>query len=157
MITAHHGGMNEAEEAIVNGQALRILDQEVREAYEEMRISKDELAGIMEHQKMAEEKCSDLEKQIEEHEVDAIKALEQGDTLLAGQVMEKITNIESQLDQTKKESNAYNANADKVRIAINQTKHNLKRLKQQVVAINTSENVQRAQTTAVHKAIEGHL
>ena len=33
MMTALRGGVNEAGEAVVESQALRILDQEVRDAY----------------------------------------------------------------------------------------------------------------------------
>ena len=41
MITALRGGVNEAGEAIVDSQALRILDQEVRDSAEELKRSKD--------------------------------------------------------------------------------------------------------------------
>ena len=47
MITALRGGVNEAGEAVIDSQALRILDQEVRDASEELKRSKDGLAEIM--------------------------------------------------------------------------------------------------------------
>ena len=61
MITALRGGVNEAGESIVDSQALRILDQEVRDAGEELKRSKDSLAEIMARQKLAEEKCKQLQ------------------------------------------------------------------------------------------------
>ena len=41
MLTALRGGMNEAGEAVVDTQALRILDQEVRDASAELKLSKE--------------------------------------------------------------------------------------------------------------------
>ena len=66
MMTALRGGATEAGEAIVDSQALRILDQEIRDAANELKQSKDSLAAILARQKVAEEKCSVLEKQIKE-------------------------------------------------------------------------------------------
>jgi phage shock protein A len=62
MMTALRGGVSEAGEAIVDGQALRILDQEVRDASLALKDSKDSLTEIMARQKVAEQKCSELKK-----------------------------------------------------------------------------------------------
>ena len=67
MITALRGGVNEAGEVIIDTQALRILDQEVRDASEELKQSKNSLADIMARQKLSEEKCSQIKKDVEEH------------------------------------------------------------------------------------------
>ena len=64
MMTALRGGANEAGEAIVDSQALRILDQEVRDASEELKQSKDSLAELIARHKLSEEKCSNLFLQI---------------------------------------------------------------------------------------------
>jgi phage shock protein A len=39
LITAVKGGANEAAQNVVDGQAIRILEQEIREAKEELRKS----------------------------------------------------------------------------------------------------------------------
>ena len=61
MMTALRGGVNEAGEAIVDSQALRILDQEVRDAASELNQSKNALAEIMARHKLAEQKCKTLQ------------------------------------------------------------------------------------------------
>ena len=99
MMTALRGGVNEAGEAVVDSQALRILDQEVRDASHALQDSKNSLAEIMARQKVAEEKCTGLKKKIEEHEVYAIKALEKDDETLAHEVAQKIADFENQLIQ----------------------------------------------------------
>jgi len=151
MITALRGGVNEAGEAIVDTQALRILDQEVRDASEELKQSKNSLAEIMARQKLTEEKCAGLSKAVEEHEGYALKALEKGDETLAYEVAEKISDFEGQLALEQEVAAGYTASTNKLRTAIQKTEHNIKRLKQQVDTVKATENVQRAQAAVAER------
>ncbi len=151
MMTALRGGVNEAGEAIVDSQALRILDQEVRDASEELKLSKDSLAEIMARQKLAEEKCTALEQQVTEHEGYAIKALDKGDEALALEVAEKIADFEGHLSQEREAAKNYSESSTKLRSAIKQTEQNIKRMKQQVDTVKATENVQRAQAAVADR------
>ncbi len=151
MMTALRGGINEAGEAVVDSQALRILDQEVRDAAEELKLSKNSLAEIMAHQKLAEEKQSAVESQITENEGYAVKALEKGDEVLAREVAEKIAGLEGRYEQEKEAAEGYASSAAKLKAAIKQTEHNLKRLKQQIDTVKATENVQRAQAAVADR------
>ena len=75
MMTALRGGVNEAGEAIVDTQALRILDQEVRDATEELKYSKKveqastvlkriiaKLVGKKEDEKLLCQSCSEIKE-----------------------------------------------------------------------------------------------
>ncbi|TVZ39707.1 phage shock protein A (PspA) family protein [Alteromonadaceae bacterium 2753L.S.0a.02] len=151
MITALRGGINEAGEAVVDSQALRILDQEVRDATEELKQSREGLTAIIARQKLAEEKCSQLEKNISEYEGYAVKALEQDNETLALEVAEKIASYESQL-QTEKQSAAEFANsADSLRKSISTAEQTIRRLKQQIDTVKATESVQRAQTAVAER------
>ena len=151
MMTALRGGVNEAGEAIVDSQALRILDQEVRDASEELKQSKNALAEIMAREKLAAEKCATLKKQVEEHEGYAVKALDKGDEALAHEVAQKIADLENQLNQETEASEGYAKSANDLRSAIVHTERNLKRLKQQVDTVKATENVQRAQAAVAER------
>lgn len=151
MMTALKGGINEAGEAVVDSQALRILDQEVREASESLKQSKDSLAEIIAREKLARQKGKDLSAKVTEHEGYAIKALEKGDEALAREVAVKIADLENQLAQEQEAEANYKANADKLRQAIAQTELNLKRMKQQVDTVKATENVQRAQAAVAER------
>ncbi len=151
MMTALRGGVNEAGEAIVDSQALRILDQEVRGASEELKQSKGSLAEIMARQKLAEEKVAQFQKQIDEHEGYAIKALEKGDENLAREVAEKIAGLENQQSQEKESAEGFSESVSKLRTAIQQSERNIKRLKQQVDTVKATENVQRAQAAVAER------
>jgi phage shock protein A len=151
MLTALRGGVNEAGEAVVDSQALRILDQEVREAGEELKVSKDSLAEIMARQKLAEEKSKQVKKSIDEHEGYALKALEKGDEALAMEVAERIADYEQQLAAEQEAFNGFKVSAEKLRTAIKQAEQNIKRLKQQVDTVKATDNVQRAQAAVAER------
>ncbi len=151
MMTALRGGVNEAGEAIVDSQALRILDQEIRDSSEELKRSKDSLAEILARQKVAEEKCTSLEQQISEHESYAIKALEKGDDALAREVAEKIADLENRHAQEKAAASGFEESVNSLRQAIKQAEQNLTRIKQQVDTVKATESVQRAQAAVADR------
>ena len=151
MITALRGGVNEAGEAVVDSQALRILDQEVRDAGEELKRSKDSLAEIMARQKLAEEKCKQLQASIAEHEGYVVKALEKGDEKLAHEVAEHIAGLENSLAMEQESAQNFSQSVDKLRAAINVAEKNIKRLKQQVDTVKATENVLKAQVAVAER------
>lgn len=151
MMTALRGGVNEAGEAIVDSQALRILDQEIRDASEQLKQSKDSLAAIIAREKLAKEKCTSLKKGIEEHEGYAIKALGQDNESLAHEVAVKIADLENRLALEQDSASGFADSANNLRTAISQTESNLRRLKQQVDTVKATENVQRAQEAVAER------
>ena len=151
MLTALRGGATEAGEAIVDSQALRILDQEIRDAHEELKRTKDSLAEIMARQKLAEEKCAKLKEQISEHEGFALAAMEKNDESLAMEVAEKIAEMENQLTMEQDSAKGFAASSDELRTAIKQSERNLSQLKQQVDTVKATENVQKAQAAVAER------
>ena len=101
LVTALRGGINEAGEAIVDTQALRILDQEIRDADSELKQAKESLANILAQQKLADKVVKETQSKIDEYESYAIKALESGNEELALEVSEKIGFLESELENNK--------------------------------------------------------
>lgn len=151
MMTALRGGATEVGEAVIDSQAMRILDQEVREASEELRQSKDALANIIARQKLAEEKTSQLRKTISENEGYASKAIDKGEDALALEVAQKIADLENQLDTEASQGQEFANSANDLRNAIKQAEQNIRRLKQQVDTVKATENVQRAQAAVAEK------
>jgi phage shock protein A len=145
MITALRGGVNEAGEAIVDSQALRILDQELRDAADELKQSKDSLAAIIAREKVSNEKSGRLKEKIEEHEGYAVKALDKGDETLAHDVATKIAELEAQLKTEEQTGAGYTASANDLRAAIQAAERDITRMKQQVDTVKATESVQRAQ------------
>lgn len=151
VITALRGGVNEAGEAIVDTQALRILDQEVRDAAAELNESKSALADIMAREKISRKKAGELEKKLAEHEGYALKALEKGDEALATEVAEKMAELENRIATEKATADGFAENAERLRAAISQAEHDIRHLKQQVDTVKAVENVQRAQAAVAER------
>ncbi|MFT5175589.1 MAG: phage shock protein A [Gammaproteobacteria bacterium] len=151
MVTALRGGINEAGEAIVDTQALRILDQEIRDASDELNGSKNALADIMARHKLSDDKAAQLENHISEHEGYALKALDKNDETLANEVAQKIASLEDQLATEQQTGSEFKDSAQRLRDAVNQAEHNIRHLKQQVDTVKAVDNVQRAQAAVAER------
>ncbi len=151
LVTALRGGLNEAGEAAIDSQALRILDQEVRDATEELRQSKDGLASIIARQKLAEEKADQLKANIDEYEGYAGQALKKGDDTLAMEVAQKVADLENQFATESEAGKSFASNANDLRTAIKNAEQNIRRLKQQVDTVKATENVLRAQSAVAER------
>ena len=151
VMTALKGATNEVGEAIADNNALRILDQEIREASNQLQQSKTQLAGIMAKQKLASQKCSELGEKIAEYEGYAIKALEQGDEALATDVATKIADYDAQLISEQEMEQSFSGSVASLKKAIMDAEGNLRRLKQQVDTVKATESVQKAQAACAAK------
>ncbi len=151
VITALKGATNEVGEAIADNNALRILDQEIREASDQLQHSKTQLAGIMAKQKLATQKCNELKAKIAEYEGYAIKALEQGNESLATEVASKIADYEAQLSTDQSLEKSFTDSVSQLKKAIADSEANLRRLKQQVDTVKATESVQKAQEACAAK------
>ena len=149
--TAVRGGVNEAGEAIADNQALRILDQEIRDADNALLKSKDALTGIIAKRKLAEKKVESLKSSLEEYEGYVIKALDNKDENLAVEIAEKIAGMETELLGEEGVAKSFTDSEAQLRRAVVQTESNLKRLKQQVDTVKATETVQRAQAAVASR------
>ncbi len=151
LVTALRGGAHELGEAVVDGQALRILDQEIRDADADLRRSKEALAEIMAKQKLAESRVKEQQARIDEYEDYAIKALEAQDEALALEVAAKIAALEAGRNEESAVVEQYAASVADLRKSIAQAESHIKRLKQQVDMVKATESVQRAQATVAER------
>jgi len=151
LLTALRGGVNEAGEAVVDSQALRILDQEIRDADSELRKAKEALAEIMAKQKLAAERVNKAAKVISEYEQYALKALEAGDEPLAKEVAAKIANLEAEQVAEREQADNYAESVAQLRKAVSQAEAHIKRLKQQVDTVKATESVQKAQMAVAQR------
>ena len=151
LLTALRGGANEMGEAVIDGQALRILDQEIRDADLELRKSKEALAEIMAKQKLAAERVGKSAEKVAEYEQYALKALEAGNEALATEVAEKIANLETSQASEREQADAFTASVAQLRKAVTQAEGHIKRLKQQVDTVKATESVQKAQMAVAHR------
>jgi phage shock protein A len=151
LVTALRGGASEVGEAVIDNQALRILDQEIRDSDLELRRSKEALAEIMAKHKLAEDRLAKARAKVTEYENYAIKALEAGDETLAREVAAKIALLEGSRESDEQQVQQFAASIADLRKAVMQAEGNIRRLKQQVDTVKATESVQRAQATVAHR------
>ena len=151
LLTALRGGANELGEAVVDSQALRILDQEIRDADVELRQSREALAEILAKQKLANERVGKAEAKVAEYESYALKALDAGDEVLATEVAEKIARLEAELSADREQAAAFGESMARLRQSVSQAEGHIRRLKQQVDTVKATESVQRAQMAVAQR------
>jgi len=143
IMTALRGGVSEVGEAIVSNQALRILDQEIRDADMQMRSSRSGLANLMAKSSLAAKGVSDKRGRISELTSTAEKALRAGEEGLALEVAAEIGKLEGSLATESDLAEEYASNVNKLRTTLEQSEARIKALKEQVELVRTTEAVQK--------------
>ena len=143
--TAVRGGVSEAGEAIADHKALRIVDQEIRDAEGELKKSKEALTSIIAKRKLSDKKVDSLKSSLTEYEGYAMKALDKGDDELAGEIADKIAGLETELMAEGGAAKSFLDSESHLRKTVGQTEANLKRRNQQVDTVKATEIVQKSQ------------
>jgi phage shock protein A len=144
LITAVKGGANEAAQNVVDGQAIRILEQEIREAKEELRKSDHARTQILAKCKLAQQKVDSINTSIAQYEEHARKAIDT-DRQLALDCAQKVSELKAELDGEQMYLDQFKKSETQLAGNISQAKSNLRRLEQQVDMVKATESVQKAQ------------
>ncbi len=148
LVTAMKGAASEAGEAVVDHQALRILDQEMRDAEKDLGEAKGHLTSVMAQRKGVQREIDRLTSAISEHEGYAAAALEKGDEGLAGEVCEKIATYEEELGVQQGAAEQLDKGLDQLKHNIKTTERNIAAMKRQVNMVKATEKVQKASAAA---------
>ncbi|MBF7074812.1 PspA/IM30 family protein [Glaciecola sp. MH2013] len=144
LFTAVKGTATEAAQAVVDSQAIKILEQEIREAKDELRKSDHARTQILAKCKLAQQKVDGLNKSIAEYEAHARKAADT-DRELALDCAKRVAELRSQLETEQTYLEQFKKSEKQLAGNIGTAKNNLRRLEQQVDMIKATESVQRAQ------------
>ncbi|WP_413702234.1 PspA/IM30 family protein [Psychromonas sp. KJ10-10] len=142
------GGATEAGEAIVDANATRIFEQEIRDSEKHITIAKRDLTEVMAKQMQATRELAQLQTSIKEHEGYALQALEQGNEALAIEVAEKIGELEANEADQQQANESYLKSADRLKELIKKSERQLTDYKRQLSMVKTTESVQKA-TSAI--------
>lgn len=154
LVMAVRGGIGELGEAIAESQALRILDQEIRDADAELARARTELGELRAHYKVALERQQAAAARVSEYEGYALKALKAEDEALAREVAARVAQLEQQRDAEAADAERHRLRVEAARKAIAQQESTMRRLRQQVDTVRATDNVQRAQATLAHRRLQ---
>lgn len=151
LFTAVRGGATEVGEAIVDTQAIRILEQELRDSKKAIDDAKTNLTAIMAEQMGIARKVKELKGKIGEHEGYAMQAMDKGDDALAMDVANKISEFEHDLNIQQGILDGYESKIVSLKKMIRQTERNIQAMAREVSVVKTTEKVQKANDLAASK------
>jgi len=146
ILTLFRGTANEAGQAVVDKNAIRILDQELRDSTTELARSKEELTKVMAQRQLAANRGTALLSKRKEYEGYVQGALAKGDEALAREVAVKLSDVERDLQAEAGNVQQMDSSIGSLKTAIRSTETQLARLKQQINTVKATEAVQRAQS-----------
>ncbi|MEH6713821.1 MAG: PspA/IM30 family protein, partial [Paraglaciecola polaris] len=129
LITAVKGGATEAAQSVADSQAIRILEQEIREAKDELRKSDHARTQILAKCKLATQKVSSLQSSIDQYEAHARKAIDT-DRQLALDCAQKVSDLKAEQESEQKYLDQFKQSEKQLATNISQAKGNLRRLEQ---------------------------
>ncbi len=151
LVAAVRGGVSEIGEAIADSQALRILDQEIRDNDAELHRLRIALGETLARYKVAQDKLAATERKLDEYEGYAIKALTSGEDALARELAAKIALLEVERDGEAGRVGEFADGVADLRKVVAQYEATIKRLKQQVDTVRATDSVQRAQSAVASR------
>ncbi|MCO4797831.1 MAG: PspA/IM30 family protein [Colwelliaceae bacterium] len=148
IMTAIRGGATEVGESIVDSNATRIFEQEIRDAENHLTKAKRDLTGVMAQQMASSREVDRIKREVVEHEGYAVQALEKGDETLALAVAEKISNLESELSSQQQSLDSFEGSANRLKELVKKSERQVQEHKRQLSMVKTTESVQKA-TSAI--------
>ncbi len=155
IFTAIRGGAREVGESIVDANSVRIFEQEIKDAENQLEKAKRDLTDVMAKEMQAARKVESLTKDVQKHEGYAAAALEKGDENLALEIAQKIADIQSELEIQQKAQSSFAAHTERLKAMIKKTTKALTDMQRQLVMVKTTESVQKATTAITNNYASG--
>jgi phage shock protein A len=147
LFTLGRAGAHDATSAVVDANALRILDQEIRDADKAQGKARDDLAGLVARRRILEAEVDSFHAQAAKYEASARIAVEKGNMDLARQVAQRIADLERDIALKEPQVGDMRQAEDQIHAAIAETDRKLEQLRREVEVVKVNESVQKAQAT----------
>lgn len=144
LVTALRGGASEVGEAIIDANAIRILEQEQRDADAALVKARNGLIEIKARHKLALQRIAGLEGDVSSWENKAIAALNANQEGLATECAGRVAEVEAQLAQEREMADQFGRQVDALQAQIIEAENRLKNLRQQTEMAKARETVQQA-------------
>ncbi|KQY30978.1 phage shock protein A [Caulobacter sp. Root1455] len=145
LFTLGRAGAHEATAAVVDANALRILDQEIRDADAAQGKARDDMATLVARRRILEKEVAGFRDQVTKYEGSARAAVAKGDMDLARQVAQRIADLEQDISVKEPQIGDMRAAEDQLHQAITATDRRIETLRREVEVVKVNESVQKAQ------------
>ena len=150
------GTAHEAGQAVVDANALKILDQEIRDADTAQGKARDDLAGLVARRRMAENELKSFGEQIAKYESSVRAALSQGKEDLAREVAGRIAELETEIGTRGPMIDGMKEAEARLRTAISATDQKIETLRREIDIVKVNDSVQKAQTSVALQSQGAH-
>jgi len=144
IITAIKGGANEAGEAIVDSQAIRIYEQEIREAESAIEKAKKSLTSLKTTEIGLKRSLNTLNADIDDYETKAMQALDSGKEDLATEVATRIDELEQERNGLKEEYDNLKKEVASIYSLIKKREKVIQKNKRELEKVKTVQQLQKA-------------
>ena len=144
LFTALRGGASEVGEAVIDANAVRILEQEIRDAETAIGKAKQSLTRMKGTEIRLKREIGVLDADIADYEHKAMAALNGGEEALATEVAERIAELESERNDKGSEQAALDAEINKIHAMIKARERNIQKNKRELDKVRTVRELQRA-------------
>jgi phage shock protein A len=138
------GGASEVGEAIVDANAIRILEQEIRDAEAAIGSAKQSLTRMKSSEIKLKREMATLDADVADYEQKAVAALNAGEEALATEVAERIAELESDRNDKGSEQAALDAEINKIHAMIKARERTIQKNKRELDKVRTVQELQRA-------------
>jgi len=145
LFTAIRGATNEAAETIADAQAVRILDQQVRDAEAALLKAQTDLAGLMGRTKLCRDKLVDLQQKHVRDMAVLERAVEQGQDQLAQELADRVALLEGEIDREQRSYNELANKESELRDTVSKIRQKIQAMKREIDTVKVTESVQKAQ------------
>ena len=147
ILKAVRGGASEVGEAIVDANAIRILEQEIRDAESAIGKAKQSLTTLKASEIKLKRELNSLQSDIGDYESKALQALNTGNDTLALEVAERIAALESDANEKATEHSSLSAQVNKINEMVRQREKTIQKNGRELEKIKTVEQLQKATST----------
>jgi len=145
LFTAMRGGANEAAESVADSQAMRILDQELRDADAALRKARGDLAGMMATAKRIEKRIEETRAKEERDIANARAAMEAGRQDLARGLAERVSTARTELARDEADLANMQQQQQAMLRTVRETEQRIGAMKREVESVKATDSLQRAQ------------
>ena len=128
LVTLMRGTANEAAEAVIDSNALTILDQQIRDSSAAIEKSRKTLALAIAQERREQDRTEQLKSEIADLETRAREALQAGREDLAGEAAETIAVLENEYDGAARAQENFARESDRLRRALRVAESRLREL-----------------------------
>ncbi len=150
------GTAHEAGQSVVDANALKILDQEIRDADTAQGKARDDLASLVARRRMAENELKSFGDQIAKYESSVRAALSQGKEDLAREVAGRIAELETEIGSRGPLIGGMKEAEARLRTAISTTDQKIETLRREIDIVKVNDSVQKAQTSVALQSAGAH-